>query len=301
MKDKISRIEIFLEVAKQQSFAEAARRMGMTGPALSKQVQSLEDHLGVKLLQRTTRQVSLTQEGEIYFNRAGQALDELKETENYIRDLKQTPTGTLRINAPMSFGKQYLSKIIAEFACEYPKVMLDIHFNDKNIDMIQEGFDILVRIGTLQDSSLIVKKLAPCPLILCASPLYLTQNDMPLQPDDLKDHKAIIYTQHGKQNIWHYQAPDAQQGNVVLNPVLGANNAEMMLEACLLGVGIAILPIFTAYPDLETGALEHILPNYKTIPERQITALFPEKRHLSTKTRLFLDTLQKHCKQLPWC
>lgn len=301
MKDHISRIQIFLEVARQQSFAAAARSFGMTGPALSKQVQALEDQLGARLLQRTTRQVSLTQEGEIYFERASRALDDLKEAESYLRDLKETPTGLLRINAPMSFGKQYLTKMIAEFARDYPKVTLDIHFDDKNIDMIEEGFDILVRIGALQDSSLIVKQLAPCPIIPCVSPLYVVQNGAPEHPDDLKRHRSVIYTRHGRQNIWRYRHSDGAQGSVALTPSLSANNAEMMLEACLSGIGVALLPIFTAYPYLETGALAQILPDYHTTPTRQITALFPEKKHIGAKTRLFLDRLQTHCRQLPWC
>ncbi len=166
--DHISRVGVFLEVAKYESFAGAARALGLTGPAISKQVQSLEDQLGIKLLNRTTRHVSLTEEGAIYFDKARKALDDLNEAEQQIQELKACPTGKLKVNAPMSFGTQFLTRPIAAFAEQYPEVELEVDFDDRWADVVVEGFDVVIRIGTLQDSNLIARKLAPCPIILCA-------------------------------------------------------------------------------------------------------------------------------------
>ena len=168
----ISRVDLFLEVAKQRSFTAAAKCLNLSGPAVSKQVQTLENQLGVKLLNRTTRQVTLTEEGAIYAERAGQALEDLHEAERQILELKDCPVGKLRINVPLSFGIAYLSRPIVDFANRYPEVVMDVNYDDRRVDMIAEGYDVLVRIGSLEDSSLIARKLADSPIILCASPDY---------------------------------------------------------------------------------------------------------------------------------
>ena len=157
--DHISRVGLFLEVVKHQSFAGAARHLGMTGPALSKQVQALEDQLGVRLLHRTTRQVTLTEEGAIYSERARKALEDLEEAERQVQDLKTCPTGVLRINAPMSLGQRCLVEPIAAFANAYSDVQLDVDFDDRQVDILAEGYDVVIRVGVLHDSSLIARKL----------------------------------------------------------------------------------------------------------------------------------------------
>ena len=177
--DHISRVGVFLEVVKYESFAGAARSLGLTGPAISKQVQSLEDQLGVKLLSRTTRHVGLTEEGAIYFEKARQALEDLNEAEQQIQELKACPTGKLKVNAPMSFGTQFLTRPIAAFAEQYPEVELEIEFNDRWADVVGEGFDVVIRIGSLEDSTLIARKLAPCPIILCAGKKLIEEYGLP--------------------------------------------------------------------------------------------------------------------------
>lgn len=296
---RISNIAIFLEVVRQQSFAAAARKLGMTGPALSKQVQALEDHLDVKLLHRTTRHISLTEEGAIYFERASKALDDLAEAEQMIHDQKINPRGTLKINAPMSFGSMYLAQPIAEFATTYPDIHMEIDFDDRKVDMLTEGYDVLIRIGALDDSSLIARKLAPCPILLCASPEYLHQHGIPDSPEDCENLPAIIYTKHGNSTEWRY-GKEGKEGSVSFMKKMGANNAETMLQSCIEGVGIALLPIFVAANHLQKGTLVHLLPSYHTAPERNIYAIFPKNRYLSTKVRLFVDTLTEFSKQLPW-
>lgn len=296
----ISKIAIFLAVVKHESFAAAARDMGMTGPALSKQVKALEDELGVRLLNRTTRQVTLTEEGAIYHERARKAVEDLEEAKRQIQDLKNVPTGLLRISAPMSFGKKYLVGPIAAFAKKYPDVQLDIDFDDRHVDIIAEGYDVAVRIGALKDSSLIARKLAPFSVLLCASPVFIEKYGEPQTPEDLHRYPAILFNKHSNTSEWRYTDPNGQKGSATLKNVMSANTAEMMLEACLEGIGIAMLPIFAAAEPLSQGKLLHILPNYETRPELSIHAVFPQNRYLSTKTRLFVDWLSTHCKDLPW-
>lgn len=298
--EAMSRVGLFLAVVKHQSFAAAARSLGMTGPALSKQVQALEDQLGVRLLHRTTRQVSLTEEGAIYSERARKALEDLQEAERQIQELKSCPTGLLRVNAPMSFGKHYLAAPIAEFAHTYPDVTLDVDFDDRRVDVIGEGYDVVLRIGALEDSSLIARRLSGCPILLCASPDYLARHGVPETPEDLAGLPAISYTRHGASNEWRYMDPGGNIGMVTLHRHFAANNAEMMREACLRGVGLALLPVFVAVGHLERGELVQVLPAYRTHPERGIYAIFPQNRHLATRVRLFVEHLSEQSRSWPW-
>lgn len=298
--DKISRIGVFLEVAKHQSFTSAARELGMTGSAVSKQVQNLEDHLDVLLLHRTTRKVTLTDEGAIYYERARRALEDLEEAENLIQEAKVHPTGVLKVNIPVSFGRKYLTQPIAAFAKKYPDVKLEINLDDHKVNIVEEGYDVVVRNGSLEDSSLIAKKLAPCPILLCASQGYIKKHGAPKTPADLSDHKALIYTQHGQFTQWTYSTPEGKIESTELRSTLKANSGEMLIAGCLKGVGICLVPIFLAAPYFKSGKLVNLLPNYTTAPERNIYALFPEKRHQSVRVKLFVEMLAETSKALPW-
>lgn len=297
---EISRIELFLKVVKYKSFSGAGKTVGMTGSAISKQVQALEEELGVKLLNRTTRQVTLTEEGAIYSERARKALEDLNEAEKQIQDLKAHAKGLLRINAPMAFGKKYLTKPIADFAKKYPEVKLEVDFDDRHVDVIAEKYDVVIRIGALEDSTLIARKLADCPVLLCAAPKLLRKFKKPKSPEDLKNYPAVIYNKHSNNNEWRYVDKNGEIGSIQLQRQFAANNATMMEEACLEGIGIAQLPIFVAIEHLESGKLVEVLPEYETHPQRNIYAVFPQNRYLSTKTRLFVDYLSKYSKKLPW-
>ncbi len=298
--DNLSRVDIFLEVVKQNSFSAAAKCLNMSAPAVSKQVQALENQLGVKLLNRTTRQLMLTEEGALYADKAKRALDDLHEAERQILDLKTCPTGLLRVNAPFSFGTQYLTQPIAAFAKQYPDVVMDVSFDDRYVDVIAEGYDVVVRIGALKDSSLVARKLADCPILLCASPEYFTQQAGIQSPDDLTKHQGIVYSKHDNRAEWQYIDPKGKINKVRLNRDFIANNAEAMLQACLQGLGLAVLPIFTAATYLNAGQLIHVLPEYKTHPALAIHVVYPQNRYLSTKVRLFIDWLVEASKALPW-
>ncbi|MFT7548352.1 MAG: DNA-binding transcriptional LysR family regulator [Candidatus Azotimanducaceae bacterium] len=299
--DHISRVGVFLEVVKNESFAGAARALGLTGPAISKQVQSLEDQLGVKLLSRTTRHVGLTEEGAIYFEKARQALEDLNEAEQHIQDLKACPTGKLKVNAPMSFGTRFLTRPIATFAEQYPEVELEIDFDDRWVDVVGEGFDVVIRIGSLEDSTLIARKLAPCPIILCASKKLIDQYGLPKSVELLSDYPGIVYSRHSQKEEWRYRDNNKLIGIQTLNRNFAANTAEMQLEACLRGLGVALLPAFSADAYLKSGELVALFPDYPTYPELGIYAMYPQNRYLSTRTRLFIDWLSNACKNFSWC
>lgn len=296
----LGRIEIFLEVARCRSFAQAARTLGITGPAASKQILNLEETLGVKLLNRTTRHVSLTDEGTVYYERARLALDELKEAAAQIQDLKTTPRGTLRISAPLSFGHMHLLPILSGFAKKYPDVTLEIALEDRHIDVMADGFDVAIRIGTMPDSSLVCKSLAECPLLLVASPDYIKRYGKPRAPTDLKAHRMIVYALHGNISEWHYKDKHGKTGSIRSDGCFKANTAEMMLQAALDSVGIALLPIFSADSFLHAKRLVRVLPDYETQPLREVFLLMPPNRYRATKVRLFVDWLTTACKAMPW-
>jgi DNA-binding transcriptional LysR family regulator len=299
--DHISRVGIFLEVVKNESFAGAARSLGLTGPAISKQIKSLEDQLGVKLLSRTTRHVGLTEEGAIYFEKARQALEDLNEAEQQIQELKACPTGKLKVNAPMSFGTQYLTRPIAAFAEQYPEVELEIEFNDRWADMVGEGFDVVIRIGSLEDSSLIARKLAPCPVMLCAGKKLIEKYGLPKSVGQLSEYPGIVYNMHTQKEKWRYRDNNGVIGTQTLNRNFAANTAEMQLEACLRGLGVTLLPIFSVDTYLKSGELVALFPDHPTYPELGIYAMYPQNRYLSTRTRLFVDWLSNASEGFSWC
>ncbi|MBL4601283.1 MAG: LysR family transcriptional regulator [Emcibacteraceae bacterium] len=298
--DHLSRIGIFIAVVKNQSFARAARELGITSSAVSKQVQNLEHELQVKLLNRTTRKVAPTEEGAIFFERATRALEDLQEAREQVHELKSNPKGALKVSIPHSLGINYLAKGIAAFAKKYPDIHLDLNFDDRIVDMVSEGFDLVVRISDLQDSSLISRRLASCPITICASPEYLKTHGDLKTPEDLAKHNVLAYTRNTGLHEWRYKTPEGKNGQVSLKGTFKSDTGQMMCEAAFQGIGIAILPIFYVADHLKSGALIKILPDYKTWPDRNIHAVFMPNRYLSTRLRLFVDHLATICKTLPW-
>lgn len=298
--DNISRIEIFSAVVKNQSFAAAARELGITSSAVSKQVQNLEHELQVKLLNRTTRKVSTTEEGAIFFERASRVLEDLYEAKEHIQDLKAHPKGTLKVSIPHNLGTKYLTECISEFAKKYPDIHLHVSFEDRIVDILQEGFDVVIRISELKDSSLIARRLAPCPIVLCASPDYINQNDQLNTPKDLAKHNVLAYTRNTNLHEWRYKDPDGNNDQVTLSGTFKSDSGLMLCDAAVKGIGIAILPVFYVADHLKNGSLISLLPDYTTWPDRDIHAVFMPNRYLLVRLRLFVDHIAAACKQLPW-
>ncbi|MFD2740921.1 LysR family transcriptional regulator [Sulfitobacter aestuarii] len=298
--DQISRIGIFVAVVKAQSFAGAARTLGMTSSAVSKQIQNLEQDLKVKLLNRTTRHVAVTEEGAVYFERAKQALIDLKEAEEEIHELKAKPRGPLRVSLPHSLGVKYLACCVARFADAHPHVALDVSLNDRFIDPVNDGYDVVVRIGSLSDSSLMTRRLASCPFMLCASPDYVSRNGLPETPDDLTRHDVLAYSGNQSLHEWRYRDTGGQVGRVSLGGSFRSDSGEMLCRAAIEGIGIAILPVLYVAEHLREGHLQHLLPTCQTWPERDIHLLFRPNRYQPTRLRLFVDHLVKTAADFPW-
>jgi DNA-binding transcriptional LysR family regulator len=296
----LSQVEIFLEVVKQVSFVKAAKVLGMTGPAVSKQVKALEGSLGVRLLNRTTRLVSLTEEGAIYSEKAAKAINDLYEAKQEIQELKACPTGPLKVSLPMTFGIQFLTKPVSDFCKAYPNVALDVNFDDRRVDMVAENYDVVIRIGRLEDSNLIARKMNRCPILLCASPLFLKGVGNITNPSQLTTLPAIIFNKHSNESLWRYKKPKNEIISVKLNPALRSNNAHMIVQACLDGIGIAQIPIFSAAKYLKSGELIQLLKDYPSFPQSNIYIVYKHKSNLSTRLNLFIEAMMSFAKTLPW-
>lgn len=298
--DHISRVGVFIAVVKAGSFAGAALTLGITSSAVSKQIQNLEQDLQVKLLNRTTRIVSPTEEGTLYFERAARALEDLKEAEDEINELKSRPRGPLKVSLPQSLGIKYFGDAIAVFAAQYPEVELDVSLDDRLVDVAGEGFDLVVRIGSLKDTSLIARRMADCPLMLCASPEYLRAYGTPQIPADLTKHNALAFTGNRGPHEWRYTNNTGESGQIALQGTFKADSGDILCRAALQNVGIVLLPIFYVAEHLESRRLQHVLPDFVTSPKREIYAVFPPNRFQSTRLRLFVDHLVATAKRLPW-
>ncbi|WP_341864226.1 LysR substrate-binding domain-containing protein [Gymnodinialimonas sp. 57CJ19] len=298
--DHISRVGVFLAVVKAASFNGAANALGITSSAVSKQIQNLEHDLQIKLLNRTTRNVSPTEEGAIYYERATRALEDLQEAEDQINELKSRPRGPLKVSLPQSLGIKYYGDAIASFAAQYPEVELDVSLDDRLVDIATEGFDLAVRIGSLKDTSLIARRMADCPLVLCASPAYLQTHGVPQQPDDLAHHNVLAFTGNRGPHEWRYTDSAGETGQVSLQGNFKSDSGEILCQAALKHIGIVILPIFYVARHLKSEDLQIVLPHLSTFPKREIFAVFPPSRFQPTRLRLIVDHLVAASKQLPW-
>jgi DNA-binding transcriptional LysR family regulator len=287
--DRLDAMRAYARVVDSGSYAEAARRLGLTRSAVSKAVSELEHHLGVRLLDRTTRRVTPTEAGRAYHERVAAILADLEETEAAVSRLHDEPKGLLRVNAPMSFGTLYLSSAIADFMVAYPDLKVEAILNDRFIDPLEEGVDVTVRIGVLSDSSLIARKLAPARRVVVASPAYLKAHGTPCVPDDLIRHRALNFGHFFGAQRWHLQHGEAVEA-APIDTALSSNNGDILRCAALLGNGIALLPTFLVGPDIAAGRLSIVLPDYPPV-DLAIYALYAPNRYLAAKTRVFVDFL----------
>ncbi|MBI4183934.1 MAG: LysR family transcriptional regulator [Proteobacteria bacterium] len=287
--DRLASMQLFVRVVEAESFSAAATQVSMSKSAVSKHVQRLEDHLDVRLLNRTTRRLSLTETGRDYYQRCKRILAEVEEAELSVSHLHSQPKGLLRVNAPMSFGVLHVTPLIPDFMARYPALGVDLALNDRYVDLVEEGYDVAVRIGQLADSSLIARRLAPARAAVCASPAYLARHGRPARPEDLKAHNCLGYAYFSSGDEWRFRVG----GRMLTVRIAGnfrANNGEVLREAAVRGLGLALLPTFICGRDLKSGALEAVLR--EAMPEpRGIFAVYPQGRYLSAKIRAFVDFL----------
>lgn len=292
-------LETFVFVVELGSFTRAAEKLGVSKSFVSKQIAALEDSLGVRLLNRTTRKIAPTDAGQAFYERSRRILDDLDEARRAVMQLNTTPRGVLKMSAPMTFGLQFVTPIATKFMCENPELQIDLDFSDRQVDVIHEGFDLVIRIGNLADSSFMAKKLADIRLVACASPGYLARHGTPHVPSDLTTHDCLQYTYQASPNTWRFEAPDGEVIHVAVDGRFRANNGVAVQEASRRGIGICILPDFIANEDLQRGTLVEILRDW--MPHNHaIWAMYPHNRHLSAKVRLFIDYLSENLTPLPW-
>jgi len=280
-------IPVFVAVVENGGFSAAARKLGISKSAVSKRINHLEDHLGVRLLHRTTRKLSLTEAGERYLEHAAEALAAANQAEDAVTELQGEPQGQLRINAPMSFGRLHVAPLIPKFLKRYPKLQIDLVMDDRKVDLVAEGFDLSIRGGILPDSTLIARKLAPIHQVLCASPEYIERHGLPGTPEELTGHNCVLFSLSSDANKWTLIDADGSQ-SVLVSGSYQVNNSEALLEALRAGVGIGRLPTFVAGPDLKTGRLVKLFESWR-IPDFTMYAVFPEREYLPAKVRVFLD------------
>jgi DNA-binding transcriptional LysR family regulator len=290
----------FIKVVELSSFSKAAQQLGMTKSAVSKQVQALEDSLKVRLLNRTTRTVRLTDEGELLYQQARQIVDAANEAERQVKNLNEQPSGSLKINAPQSFGMLHLAPALADFAKQYPEIQLEVDFTDKFINVLEEGVDVTIRIASLTDSSLIARKLARCQIVFVASQAYLDAYGTPKHPDDLINHRFLEYSYIDRPREIRYRGPEGETGVTTINSVMRANNAFILRDAAIKGVAMGIFPTFIISDAIKRGEVVQLMKEYIIEPERNIYALFPHNRHMSVKVRLFIDFISQRFGGVPY-
>lgn len=292
--DKLKSLMIFMRSAQHGSFSEAARQLGMAPSAVSRAVLRLEDELGLRLLQRTTRSLRLTEDGNRFYQRCQQILNELEEAELEVKQSHSVPIGTLRLDLSFTFGKMHIAPALLRFAAQYPELNLNVSFNDRLSDLIEEGIDATVRIGLSSDSGLIMHHLATASYITCASPQYLAQYGTPTTLTELLQHRCVnfIFPQTRREPTWKFEQ-DGKLIDLSINSYLRFDNSEVILEAVIQGAGVVQFPKFVAAKAIARGDLQLILQSYTTQVGLPIAVLYPQKRYLSAKVRVFVEFMRE--------
>lgn len=296
--DRIDAMRAFVTVVNEGTFTRAADRLEMSPQLVSKYVSQLEQHLGVRLLNRTTRKLHLTEAGTRYHHRAEQVLTEIADLENQLGDLQTEARGLLRISAPVSFSIRHMAPLLTEFQKAHPAVDIDLQLNDRKVDIVEEGFDVALRIGHLKSSSLIARRIAPVRLVLCASPAYLEQQGTPQRPEDLQSHRYLRYSYMdqdaiGQVHRWLQHSGRHSEGDIV------SNNGDVLVEAAIAGAGIALQPTFIAGSAIRDGKLRVILPDHEPEP-MALYAVFAHRQLLASKVRSFVDFLDGYFGDPPY-
>jgi DNA-binding transcriptional LysR family regulator len=281
-------IAIFVKVVELSSFTAAADALEMSQPVVSKAVTRLEEKLGARLLNRTTRRLSLTEAGAELYRRSGSALREIENAELEIARFQTEPRGTLRVSAPMSFSILQLGPAIHTFMDRYPGVTVELHMDDRRVDLVEEGFDVAIRIANLRDSNLVARKIAPTRQVICASPSYLAKRGTPERPEDLLEHNCILYSLQSTPREWRLVDNEGQEHVVPVNGNLHSNNGLVSRAAAVAGAGIIMLPTFYLGDQLRSGELKPVLCKFKP-QEIAVYAVYPERRNLMPKVRAFID------------
>jgi DNA-binding transcriptional LysR family regulator len=296
--DRLDGIAAFALVVDSGSFTAAAQRLRMSKSAVSAHVQRLEERLGVQLLHRTTRRVATTEAGRAYHQYCVRILADAEAAELAASALHREPRGTLRISAPDAFGWMHVAPAIPSFRARFSELAIDLRLEERHVNLVDEGLDLAIRIGTLPDSPLIVRKLAPSRLVLCAGPDYLERRGTPLSPHDLGRHACLCFPPLWRDGHWRLVAKQREKRVPVAGTIV-SNSAEVLRAAALGNAGIAMLPTWAVAQDLRRGALMTVLPGWVP-PASSIHAVYPDNRRMSAKVRAFVDHLARHIGRTPY-
>ena len=290
-------MKVFVKVTEIGSLSGAARVLNLSNPSVTRHVADLEEYLGARLLNRSTRRISLTDTGSAYLERCKQVLADLEQATLAAGMHAANPSGILRINAPLSFSVHHLGRVLPLYAERYPNVELDVTLSDRVVDLVEEGFDLAIRIGKLQNSSLVMRRLVAARVLTCASPAYLARHGMPQHPDDLARHKCLTYAYTQPDNEWRFRR-DGKSHTVRIHGGLHCNNGDLLLAAALSGMGIIRQPTFIIGDAIRDGRLLPLLTDYQG-DELAIHAVYPSRQHLSAKVRTFVDFLAQQFGEVP--
>ena len=291
----LNEMAIFVRVVDSGSFTGAAKYLGLPKSTISRKITQLEERLGVRLLQRTTRSLNLTDTGTVYYNQCSRILSEIEEANLAVTQMQTTPTGTLRLTAPVLFGSAVLASLVSEFIEHHPQLNVELLLSDQQLDLIQDGIDIAFRVGQLEDSSLIGRYLGDVRGILCASPEYLAQHPAPTHPEELQKHQLLNTFQWPQ---WTVQGPDDKEITIPVKARITVNDFASLFTLTVAGSGIAALPMIIAAPAIRAGALIPVLTDWP-FESAAIHALYPSNRHLSAKVRSFIDFFMSRVRPNP--
>ncbi|MAJ63102.1 MAG: LysR family transcriptional regulator [Alphaproteobacteria bacterium] len=285
--DRLYGLGVYVHVIEQHGFSAAARRLGVSPSAVSRQISQLEERLGTRLLNRTTRSIQPTEIGMMLYERARDIVQSLDDAENTIMSMGSQPRGRLRISTPPTFGERVLAPMFADFQKAFPDIQLELVLSSRRVDVVAEGFDVTLRVGEMPDSALIARRLLTQTWVICAAPEYLENHGTPKRPNDLATHECLTFSEVSQRVSWRFRN-DGSEVEVPVNGPLQCNSLSMLRTAALAGLGIARLPTYVIDPDLRSGALTQILSDMHmdAVP---VYAVFPTSQQMSPKVRVFLD------------
>ena len=297
--DRFENLQTFVKVANFGSISAAAEHLGIAKSAVSRRISELEQRLGVQLFRRTTRQLNLTDSGKSFYERAARILSDLEEAELAVSQQHGELAGLVKIAAPLSFGLTHLTPAITEFINSHPKLQIDLDFNDRQVDILQEGFDLAIRISRLADSSFIARRLATVRHMVCASPGYLKRYGEPDTIADLKNHQCLCYSNVPDADVWHFRDINGNPGQIKLTTMVRANNGDFLRDAAMAGLGIILEPTFIIYEAVSKGLLKPVLTDYEW-PTVNAYAIYPQTRHLSQRVRTLVEFLVQRFSGTPY-
>ncbi len=288
--DLLNAMDVFNRVAKLESFSAAARDLGMSKTAVSRHVSDLETDLGVRLLNRTTRRMSLTEAGHAYFARSSAIITDIEELQDSVRHLHRQPTGVLRVTSAVTFGHCSLAPLIGGFLDLYPEISVQLDLSNRFVDIVDEGFDLAIRVGSPQSSSLISRPLVDAKRYACASPAYIERRGSPVKPSDLASHACVVFQSQSSEARWDFANSDGEH-SVTVAGRLCVNSTEAATQAVRDGVGIGVLPDYAVREFLASGEVQRLLTTYDIDGDHRIYAIYPHRHHLPAKVRVFIDYL----------